>query len=317
MNGKKMLTLAGAVCVSGLLTTGVFAADTIKVGFSVQDISNASWSDMWTHMEAKAEELGVNLTLSDCQGDPVKQIDSIENFIQGGYDVIIVHCFDAQSATSSLEAAKDAGIKLIAFDTYVEQADSYFGLDNYEVGRQLAKNASEFIDATFEDGVCQVGICNYPLNQVCLDREEGILDGMAEFAPNAEIVATAQAGYTDEGIEVGENFMQAYPDMKVIIGIDDAGLLGVYEALKGAGKEKNEDMGMFGIDALDEAISLISKDTAYRSTIYLDLNTIGGEMVQAAYDMVNGEEVEETVYFPMENITIDNAAQYLAEETED
>lgn len=291
--------------------TGKKENGTIKIGFSVQDISNPSWSEMYKHMEAKAEELGVEITLSDCQADPAKQITSLENFVQGGYDAIIVHCFDAESATATLEEAKEKNISIVAYDTNLEIADCYFGLDNYEVGKQIARNAADFIEATFDDGSCEVGVCNYPLNQVCLDRAEGIIDGMAEYAPNAKIVAEAQAGYTDEGIEVGENFMQAHPNMKVVVGIDDAGLLGVYEAVKAAGKTA-DDFGMFGIDALDEALKLISEDTIFRSTIYLDLNTVGEKMVQSAYDLRQGKEVEKITYFPMETVTIDNVNEYLA-----
>lgn len=282
----------------------------IKIGFSIQDISNPSWSEMYKYMEEKAKDIGVEITLSDCKADPEKQIASLENFIQGGYDAIIVHCFDAESATSTLQDAKDKGIKIVAYDTNLDIADCYFGLDNYEVGKQIAKNASDFIDKTFPEGACEVGVCNYPLNQVCLDRAEGILDGLKEYAPGATVVAEAQAGYTDEGIEVGENFMQAHPNMKVVVGIDDAGLLGVYEAVKASGKMA-DDFGMFGIDALDEAVKLISENTIFRSTIYLDLNTVGEKMVQSAYDLTQGKEVEKTTYFPMETITIDNVKDYM------
>ena len=314
MKRKMVATVLAAACAVSVFTMTAAAEEEIKIGFSVQDISNPSWSEMYNHMEAKAEELGVQITLSDCKADPAKQIDSLENFINGGYDVIIVHCFDAESASSTIKKAKEQGIKVIAYDTYLEEADCYFGLDNYEVGKQIARNAADFIDATFEDGVCEIGVCNYPLNQVCLDRAEGIVDGLKEYAPNAEIVAEAQAGYTDEGIEVGENFMQAHPNMKVIVGIDDAGLLGVYEAIKGVGKQNDEDMGMFGIDALEEALKLISENTVFRSTIYLDLNTVGEKMVQSACDLMAGNEVERETYFPMETITIDNVADYMTEE---
>lgn len=303
---------AGAEPLASQSQSGAAEEKTIKIGFSVQDISNPSWSEMYVYMEKQAEAIGAEITLSDCQGDPAKQIASLENFIQGGYDAIIVHCFDAQSATATLQEAKDKGIKIIAYDTNVEIADCYFGLDNYEVGKQIAKNAADFINKTFPDGKTEIGICNYPLNQVCLDRAEGIVDGLKEYAPNSAIVAQAQAGFTDEGIEVGENFMQAHPNMKVVCGIDDAGLLGVYESVKAAGKLA-DDFGMFGIDALDEAIKLISEDSIFRSTIYLDLNTIGEKMVQSACDLIEGKEVEKITYFPMQTITIDNASEYLDE----
>ncbi len=286
------------------------AGERIKIGFSVQDISNPSWSEMFIRMEKKARELGVDFTLSDCQADPAKQIMSLENFNHGGYDAIIVHCFDAESAVSTLRDARDRGIKIVAFDTFVDPSDCFFGLDNYAVGKEIAKNAAAFINKTFKDGVCEVGVCNYPLNQVCLDRAEGIVAGLAEYAPNAKIVAEAQAGYVDEGIAVGENFMQAHPNMKVVVGIDDAGLLGVYESVKAAGKLA-DDFGMFGIDALPEALRLIAEGSIFRSTIHLDLNTVGEKMVQAAYDLTQGREVVKKTSFPLNTVTIENATEYM------
>lgn len=308
-----VLIVGGAMLFAGGKSegSGVSKDDgKIRIGFSIQDITNQSWSEMWVYMQKKAEALGVEITLSDCQADPNRQIDSIENFIQGGYDAIIVHAFDAQSATATIQKAKDQGIKVLAYDTYIDIADCYYGLDNYMVGKQIAKNASEWIYETFPNGACEVGVCNYPLNQVCLDRAEGIIDGMKEYAPNAKIVAQAQAGYMDEGLVVGENWIVAYPNIKCFVGIDDAGLLGVYEAYKAAGKI-TDDMGMFGIDALPETKKIIAEGGIFRSTIYLDLNGVGEQMVQASVDMVNGKEVERMNYFIMVNLDESNVAEYM------
>jgi ribose transport system substrate-binding protein len=306
---KRSLCLAALAAVFLASSFGA-AGEKIKIGFSIQDISNPSWSEMWIRMEKKGKELGVELTLSDCQADPAKQITSLENFIQGGYDAIIVHCFDAQSAVSTLQDAAKKGIKIVAYDTFVQPSDCYFGLDNYAVGKQIAKNAAEWMKKIHGDRKVEVGVCNYPLNQVCLDRAEGIVAGLKEFAPNAVIVAQAQAGYTNEGVVVGENFMQAHPNMKVVVGIDDAGLLGVYESVKAAGKLA-DDFGMFGIDALPETLRLISENAIFRSTIHLDLNTIGEKMVQAAYDLTQGKKVQEKTYFPMVNIDISNVKEFI------
>ncbi len=306
---KSSLILALLLALFAVTTAG-WSGEKIKIGFSIQDISNPSWSEMWIRMDKKGKDLGVELTLSDCQADPAKQIASLENFIQGGYDAIIVHCFDAQSAVSTLQEAHAAGIKIVAYDTKVDPSDCYFGLDNYAVGKQIARNAAAWMKKVHGDKKVEVGVCNYPLNQVCLDRAEGIVAGLAEYAPQAEIVAQAQAGYTNEGVVVGENFMQAHPNMKVVVGIDDAGLLGVYESVKAAGKLA-DDFGMFGIDALPETLRLIAAGSIFRSTIHLDLNTIGEKMVQAAYDLTQGKEVQKTTYFPMVNIDITNVKEFM------
>jgi ABC-type sugar transport system substrate-binding protein len=68
---------------------------------------------------------------------------------------------------------------------------------------------------------------------------------------------------------------------------------------------------MFGIDALPEALKLIAEGSIFRSTIHLDLNAIGEKMVQSAYDLTQGKQVEKATYFPMVTITKENAAQFL------
>lgn len=285
--------------------------DEIIVGVSFQDISNPAHANMYVYMENKAKELGMTLVMTDAKADPLKQKEAVENFVNAKYDGIIIHAFDNESANDILTRAKEEGMFVIAFDTDLDVADAYFGLDNVEIGRTLAKNAAEWINETFPaDQTVQVGIGNYPLNKVCLDREEGILEQLPVSAPNAEVVAIAQAGYQNEGIEVGEVFMQAHPDMKVVIGIDDAGMLGVYESVIAAGKDA-DDFGLFAVDALPEAVKLISENTIFRSTIHLDLNSIGEQMIQTAFDLENGKTVQRNTYFPQIQITIDNAKDFL------
>lgn len=290
---------------------GSVPAKKMIVGVSFQDISNPAHANMYNYMQAKAKSLGMELVMSDAKADPLKQRETVENFVNAKYDGIIIHAFDNESAEDILIHAKELGMFVIAFDTNLDVADAYFGLDNVEIGRTLAKNAAAWIEKTFPEGErVEVGIANYPLNQVCLDREVGIKEALATEAPDAEIVAIAQAGYQNEGIEVGEAFMQAHPNMKVVIGIDDAGILGIYESVVAAGKAA-DDFGLFAVDALPEAVKLISEDTIYRSTIHLDLNSIGEQMIQTAYDLENGKEVEKVVFFPQIQITIDNAQEFL------
>jgi len=281
------------------------------IGVSFQDISNPAHANMYTYMEKKAAELGMSLVMSDAKADPLKQREAVENFVNAKYDGIIIHAFDNESAKDILTKAKEQGMFVIAFDTDLDVADAYFGLDNVEIGRTLSRNAAAWIKKTFPEGQkVEVGVANYPLNQVCLDREVGIKEALATEAPNAEIVAIAQAGYQNEGIEVGEAFMQAHPNMKVVIGIDDAGILGIYESVVAAGKDA-DDFGLFAVDALPEAVKLISEDTIFRSTIHLDLNSIGEQMIQTGYDLENGKTVQRNTYFPQVQITIDNAKDYL------
>jgi len=229
-------------------------------------------------MQKRADELGVQLIVNDAKNDPNSQINAIENFIISGCQAIIVHGFNLESAKSASEDAMAKGVKVISYDVKIDGTDGWLGVANYELGLEIGKQAGKFINEVL-GGSAEVGICEYPTISIIVERAQGIKDGLLSVAPNAKIVASATAGYVNEGVSVGENFLQAHPNMQVVAGINDGGILGVYEAFKAAGKT-GATIGLFGCDATADALNAIADEGIYRSTIYLN-------MVEAAYTLVD------------------------------
>lgn len=287
--------------------------DGVKVGFVVSDMSDAFFAHLVESMQADAEEKGVTLTVKECT-EISDKVTGIENFVQSGCDTIICHVTDADALKDAALAAEEAGVRFISYDSDIEGTSGFIGVDNYEYGYTIGKNAADWINKTFDSSEeVKVGVCNYPDYPFLVVREEGILAALKELAPNAKVVVSAKAGYTPEGVEVGDAWVQSNPDLNVVVGINDAGVLGVYETFNAA-NIKGDKLGMFGGDAVDDALAALQSGGTYRGTVSSDMLAHVDYFVDAAIELAEKGSLEDReILFPLTPISIDNVGEYIAE----
>lgn len=298
------------------ISAGAEEAKTGKLGVSMGTTQNLFYSKMAQVIEDYCDEIGVECMITDENNDVSKQISSIENFIISGCTAIIVVAFDPDGVRDVVKQAVDKGIYVMAYDGVIDGAQGSFNLDNYVYGYQTGTMAAEWINAHPElskQEVVEVGIFDYPDIPAIIDRAQGINDALAELAPNAKVVAQQKAGVGDEGNVQGENFLAAHPDMQVVCGINDTGVLGAYEVFKSAGKI-GDNYGFFGADADPLALQLISEESSYRGTVASTVYEDFPEAIDTCLAGGNGEEVEGTMYYTTAPVTIENVAEYLTEE---
>jgi ribose transport system substrate-binding protein len=280
----------------------------IKIGFTIGDLTNPVWVSMYQEMEKKAKELGAQILVNAANYDVNSQINAIENFITAGCQVIIIHAFDYESAVPAAAKAQAQGIKILAYDVDLPNSDARCILDNYATGKVIGKMAGNWINQNL-DGKGVVGVCGFPHITIIVERQKGIEDGLLEASPTSQIVARVRAGLPEEGVKEGENFIQAHPNMNVVCGINDAGILGVYEAFKGAGWDKR-NVALFGCDAVTDAINAIDENGIYKGTVFLQTDWAGGRMIEEAVKMAKGQPYEETIIMPGEEVTYSNINNY-------
>lgn len=287
--------------------------DGVKVGFVVSDMSDAFFAHLVESMQADAEEKGVTLTVKECT-EISDKVTGIENFVQSGCDTIICHVTDADALKDAALAAEEAGVRFISYDSDIEGTSGFIGVDNYEYGYTIGKNAADWINKTFDSSEeVKVGVCNYPDYPFLVVREEGILAALKELAPNAKVVVSAKAGYTPEGVEVGDAWVQSNPDLNVVVGINDAGVLGVYETFNAA-NIKGDKLGMFGGDAVDDALAALQSGGTYRGTVSSDMLAHVDYFIDVAIELAEKGSLENReILFPLTPISIDNVGEYIAE----
>ncbi|MBM9507356.1 sugar ABC transporter substrate-binding protein [Actinacidiphila acididurans] len=88
-------------------------------------------------IEAKIKELCADCTVSydNAAGDPQKQAQQVNSMITKGVKVLIVDAQDSVGIQSSIQAATDKGIKVVAYDRLAQgPISAYVSYDNEKIG---------------------------------------------------------------------------------------------------------------------------------------------------------------------------------------
>jgi ribose transport system substrate-binding protein len=130
--------------------------------------------------------------------------------IASGVDAIGVSCNDPTACIDPINKAAEAGIPVMTWDSDSpdSQRFTYLGVDNYEGG----KAAAELLMEALPDGGQVALLTGVPGAFNLEERIRGFKDGVE--GSNIEIVTTVACNDDiNQGVQVVEETMQAYPDL--------------------------------------------------------------------------------------------------------
>ncbi|MGJ8639232.1 MAG: sugar ABC transporter substrate-binding protein [Opitutaceae bacterium] len=309
-----LLTLLSALAITGCGGSKDGAADAdakVNIGMTVQSLSNPTWAGYCQAIEKEVKAQGASINYVACDSNVGKQITQIENFISSGVDVIIIHPADPKGVEFALKQARDAGIKVLAWDDNLENADLAWLIDNRDLGYTIGTHAAAWINEKL-GGTAEVAILNYPQLPILLERGNGIRAAITELAPMAKVVAESSAIDTKAGIEKMETIFQSNPNVKVVCSIGGGGSVGANEAAKAANKN-SADFGIFAADATQPELSALKNNEGVRMTV-----TVTGtnqDIANEIWDMVtllqSGEPIAaKEIYREFIPVTKDNVDQF-------
>ena len=100
----------------------------------------------WIQDEARFNELlataGVPVEILFSQGDSAKEMANVESLLTKGIQVLILTPHDGAAAAAAAQAARDAGVKVIAYDRLIlgtDAVDYYVTFDSVAVGAAQAQ----------------------------------------------------------------------------------------------------------------------------------------------------------------------------------
>ena len=306
---------------TGILATGAVAAMALcghadeasyKVGVSLTTITDPVFADFAQKFPAACEERGWECTLVSSEQDASAQLTQVENMITAGIDALIIYPPDEATFEDILGQAQEKGIKVLTWDFELQNANMSWLVKNYDLGLLIGQQAGEWINEHY-DGECEVAVLDYALLPVIVERANGILDGIAQTAPKAKVVAQDSAVTTDVGLTVSENMLQAHPDIKVFACIGDGGGLGANEALKSKGANL-EEYGIFCADASKQALASMQNHEAIRMTVSLGKpKDWCVTLTDAIETMMTSDNYEKQLYKVEYPVTEENLEEYMAE----
>ncbi len=309
------------------------SGETVKVGVSIYKFDDNFMTLYRQEIESYFKTLNdgktYEVTIQDGKNDQAEQSNQIDNFIQQGYDVLIINLVQSTSAATVIDKCASANIPCIFINREPEEADmnlydgkeyegkyTYVGAD----ARQSGKFQGEII-AELEnkgdlngDGKLQyVMVVGDPENVDAKYRTEFSISQYKEVSGLEVEKLDEQRGDWDQakGQEIVANALSKYGDkVEVVFCNNDAMALGAAQAITAAGRTVGTDIYLVGVDALEEAKQLI-KDGAMTGTVLNDHIGQSHTAVDAAVKAVNGEKLEKYYWVDYVKITPENVDDFL------
>jgi len=113
-----------------------FAADA-TIGVALPQKTSENWVLAEDLFNTGLKDAGFKPLVQFANGGVTEQQNQIQAMVEQGAKVIVVGAIDGSQLGSQLEAAKKAGISVIAYDRLVKNTDAvdmYVAFDNYQVG---------------------------------------------------------------------------------------------------------------------------------------------------------------------------------------
>lgn len=267
------------------------------IGLSISTLNNPFFVSLRDGAEAKAKELGLEITTVDAQDDPAKQVSDIEDLIQQGVDLLIINPTDSASIVAAIESANSADIPVITVDRSAEGGEvvAHIASDNTAGG----KMAGELIIEQLGGSGNVVELEGIAGSSAARERGAGFNEAIGT-AEGIEVVAKQTANFNRaEGLTVMENIIQGTPDFQAVFAHNDEMALGALEALEAAGMT---DVIVVGFDATEDAVAAVN-DGRMLATVAQKPEEIGAKGVETAQKVLAGESVEEFIPVDLELIT--------------
>ncbi len=274
---------------------GAATGDGGTIGFVISTQTNPFFVSLKEGAEAKAAELGVEITVLDSQDDSAKAVSNMEDLITRGVDVILVNPTDSAALVNSVIAANEAGIPVIAVDRGVDggELEAYVASDNIAGG----KMAGEYIIEQLGGAGKVVELEGIAGTNAAKERGEGF--NAAIEGTDIEVVAQQTADFDRvKGLEVMENILQSQPEIDAVFAHNDEMALGALEAIRAS----DRDILVVGFDATDDAVAAVEAGDM-GATVAQQPVEIGEIAVDAAVKVMNGETLDDYIPVELELIT--------------
>ncbi len=259
----------------------------IQIGMSFDSFVIERWQRDRDVFVSMAKELGAEVNVQNANGDLEEQKNQIDYFIKKDMDVIVIICIDSAGLKEHVQKAKDAGIKVIAYDRLITDADVdlYISFDNEMVGTMMGE-ALVGCGITEESNVLMLGgpetdnnvsLVEGGFKKIMEENNVNILDSCHADGWKAELAAA----YVYDNMDV-----VAEADA-IMCGNDDLASK-VVHAL--AEKRMAGNILVVGQDADLEACQRIVEGTQVM-TVYKPVEKLAQRAAECAVMLAKGEEI--------------------------
>lgn len=296
--GASALALAGAATAQEAPTVAVV----------VKDTTSPFWQTVMAGACEAGEALGatVNVTGPTTEADIAGQIGILENAVTTGADAVVLAPTNAEGLGAAVtEAAASVPVFLIDSKANSDAYASLLATDNVAGGRLAAEAMVQALTAKNGSATGTVAIVSYGPGASTLDeRIQGFEEGLAELAPEVEVVTTRVGDFqTTTALNDTNDVLTAFPDVDGIYADALFTGLGASQAISESGRVGDPVLVSFdSSDVLEQAV----RDGVAHALIVQNPYQMGYGGVENAVKSIGGEDVPEFLDTGVAMITLDN-----------
>jgi len=266
----------------------------LKIGFAMDTLKEERWLKDRELFEQAIESRGLEVEIAAANGDDALQIAQAEEMIQEGIDLLVIVPHNAEATAAIVHKAHGAGIKVIAYDRLVKNAeiDLYVSFDNEKVGELQAEKMLELVP---EGNYVYIG--GAPTDNNAHLLKKGVFDVLQPAIERGDINiiydewtedwAPEQAfAHMSQALQINGNQIDA------VIAANDATAGGAIEALAQQGLAGSVPVA--GQDAELAAVQRIVNGTQ-SMTVYKPIQQLSERVAALAMELAEGNEIEPTV----------------------
>lgn len=269
----------------------------IVIGMSMDTLKEERWQKDRDIFTEKVKELGGEVKVLAANGDDAIQLSQAEQLISQGVDVLVVIAHNAEAAAPIVDKAHKEGIKVIAYDRMINNAevDYYISFDNVRVGELQAQAV---IEAAPKGNIAYIGGADTDNNAHMF--KAGAMNILKPLEEKGDIKIVYDQFSKDwkpeEALKNMENALTATKnDIQGVVAANDGTAGGAIQALNAQGLAGK--IPVSGQDADLAAVQRIAEGTQLM-TVYKPIKSIATKAAEMAVAIAKGEEIptEQTVY---------------------
>jgi ribose transport system substrate-binding protein len=285
-----------------------FAQDRPQIGLSTINLQALFFNQINDGAMDAANEFGADVQVVDSNNDPDRQVRAIESFVTQQKDAIIVVAIDVNGIVPALQAARDAGIPVIAIDAQVASppANAFIGVDNYGAGQEAGQYTLDYINDAL-GGTAKIGIVGALNSFIQNQRSDGFIEVLGDVE-GVEIVNVVDGQNQQErALTAAENLMTGNPDLDIVYATGEPALIGSIAAVESQGR--TDSVKIIGWDLTEQAVRAIEEGFV-QAVVQQNPYQEGYEAVRAALEMHAGNDVPSEILIPIDIVTSENVDDF-------
>ena len=291
------ILLAGAMLLTGCAKKDEDVAPgekKLRIAVIPKGTTHVFWKSIHAGAVKAAKELDVEVIWKGPQkeDDRKQQIEMVQNFVTRKMDAIVLAPLDFSALVNPVEAATDAGVKMIIIDSGLDSDKfvSFVATDNKVGGTLAAKRLCEVMG-----GKGKALMLRYAEGSASTEkREAGFLEGMKKFGPEIELVSINQyGGVTAESAQKkADQLLTKHKDLDGIFCPNESTTYGMLRSLQTAGRAGK--VKFVGFDSSESLVKALQAGTINGLSVQNPFN-MGYLGVKTAVAAIRNEVVEKRI----------------------